>query len=386
MQDYINRFLEERIAQYINIFPVVAIIGPRQCGKSCLSKYIYENKSDSIYLDLENDNDLNKITYDPALFFEQNHNKTIFLDEIQRSPEIFKTLRHISDKYQKNGWIYITGSSSPELLKQSSESLAGRIGFLELTPFLYTELYDKKGYTIFDHWLKGGFPRSYLLNECDSFIWLANYLRTYIERDVLMTGKNLSSETFKKLIQMLTQTHANIVNWSKIGESLGINYHTVQSYCDILEKTFIIRVLKPFTVNVRKRMIKSPKIYFRDSGVFHQLIRVNTFNELMGHPFYGASWEGYALENIISSLPEYEFSFYRTATGVEIDLIMQKGNKLIAVEFKASRAPQPGKGFYEALNDLQIDEAWIVCPIDENYQIKQNVRVSGLKHFIINQK
>jgi uncharacterized protein len=386
MQGYINRELENKIKEYKNIFPVIAIIGPRQCGKSSLVRYIHNSIPDSVFLDLENDQDLNKISHDPALFFEQNSNKTIFLDEIQHAPEIFKTIRHISDKFKKNGWIYLTGSSSPQLLKQSSESLTGRIGFLELSPFLITEVANLAGFNIFSHWLKGGFPRSYLLPESDSFIWLSQYFRTFIERDIPLTGKNLSSETLKRLIQMLTQTHGNIVNWSKIGDCLGINYHTVQSYCDLLEKTFLIRVLKPYTANLKKRLIKSPKVYFRDSGIFHHLIKTFSFNDLMGHQYYGASWEGYALENVILSLPDYEFSFYRSASGVEIDLIMEKGDRKIAIEFKASRAPKTGKGYYETIRDLQINEAWIICPIEENYQIKRDVNVSGLSYFLESQK
>lgn len=385
MQGYLNRFLENKVKQYENIFPVIAIIGPRQCGKSSLAKFIQKSKTDTIFLDLENDIDLNKIINDPALFFEQNSDKIIFLDEIQRSPEIFKTLRHICDKHQRNGWIYISGSSSPDLLKQSSESLAGRVGFLELTPFLISEIYKENDFDIFKHWLKGGFPKSYFLNENDSFIWIANYLRTFIERDIPMTGKNLSTEVLKRLLLMLTQSHANVVNWSKIGESLGVNYHTIQSYCDLLEKTFILRILKPFTLSTRKRMVKSPKIYFRDSGVFHQLIKTHSFNDLLGHQYYGASWEGYVIENIISLFSDFEFSFYRTATGVEIDLIMQKGNRIIAVECKASRSPQISRGFYEALEDLQIEEAWIICPIEDHYGIRKNVNVSGLNFFIENQ-
>lgn len=382
MQGYIHRKIESNIDQYKRIFPVIAILGPRQCGKSSLARYIQSTIPGSLYLDLENQDDINKISLDPGLFFDQNHDKTIFLDEIQRAPDLFKTLRYLCDKYQKNGWIYILGSSSPDLLKQSSESLAGRIGYLELTPFMITELYQEKGFTIYDHWLKGGYPRSYQLDENDSFIWLSNYLRNFIERDILLTGKNLSTEILWRMIQMLAHSHSNVVNWSKIGDSLGINYHTVQSYCDVLEKNFFLRTLKPYTANIKKRLVKSPKLFIRDSGIFHQIIRTNTFNDLMGHQYYGASWEGYAIENIISSLPDYEYYFYRTSTGVEIDLILKKGNKKLAVEFKASSAPQPGKGFFDALEDLHIDESWIICPVNESYFLKKNIKVAGLVQFL----
>jgi predicted AAA+ superfamily ATPase len=382
MQTYIHRSIEKNVFQFQEIFPVIAILGPRQSGKSSLARYIQTLFPDSIFLDLEDDRHRTMLSVDPALFFETNQDKLIIIDEIQRVPELFRTLRVVCDRHGKNGWIILTGSSSPELLRQSSESMAGRIGFLELTPFSISEVSDLPGFSLMDHWLKGGFPRSYQLTAPQNFTWISNYLRTFFERDIYLTGKNLSQETLNRLVKMLVQSHGGLVNWSKIGESIGLNYHTVQSYCEVLEKTFLIRMVSPFNANIKKRLIKSPKLYFRDSGVFHYLLKTRSFNDLMASQYYGASWEGYAVENIINAFPEDEFHFYRTASGVEIDLVMLKGQKRIAIEFKASRAPQPGRGFYEAINDLEIDEAWVICPIEDQYLLKQQVHVSGILPFI----
>jgi len=379
MQIYINRYLTAKIKKRLENMPAVAILGPRQCGKTTLAKHIISKVESALYLDLERLSDANKLR-DPEAFFSLNPGKLICLDEIQAVPGIFSALRPILDQEGQNGRLLILGSASRDLIRQSSETLAGRLSYLELTPFLIDEVGSENIYTL---WLRGGFPRSFLApDDKTSFEWRQDFIRTFLERDIPQLGFRIPARSIRRLWQMCAHFHGQLLNSSKIAQALGVSHHTVRSYMDILEETFILRLLPPLHANLKKRLIKSPKIYIRDTGLLHGLLGIEDANDLLGHPVYGASWEGMVIENVISRTPMWEHSFYRTATGVELDLVLEKGKRLVAVECKVSRAPRPEKGFWQALKDTGIKEAYIVSPVDEAYPIERGVQVVPLQHLL----
>jgi len=383
MNKYVDRAITDAITQRLKNIPAVAILGPRQCGKSTLAKKIIEGFDNALYLDLELPSDINKLR-DPEAFFSLNQNRLICLDEIQRAPELFKVLRGVIDADGRNGQLIILGSASPELIRQSSETLAGRVAYIELTPFLAHELEAaKRASALRDLWLRGGYPRSCLSQNVQaSFTWRLDFIRTFLERDIPQFGFKIPARKLERFWQMCAHVHGQLLNSSKLGESLGVSHHTIRSYLDILDHTFIMRVLQPYETNLKKRLVKSPKIYIRDSGLLHALLGIETHNDLLGHPVYGTSWEGFVLENIIASLPRWRPYFYRTAAGTEMDLILEKGQHRIAVECKASTAPEVTKQFWNALRELNLQKAWIIAPVDEAYSIAPNVTVSPLHTFI----
>jgi predicted AAA+ superfamily ATPase len=379
MHGYIDRQLD--VVSHLSVFPSVAILGPRQCGKSTLAKHILEKIPNSLYLDLERPKDI-ALLRDPELFFQNNKDKFICLDEIQRVPGLFTNLRGIIDERNKNKQFLFLGSASPSLIKQRSESLAGRIAYLELAPFNLKEV-DGGNYKKL--WLCGGFPLSFSAKSVEiSYKWRLNFIRTFIERDIPQLGFKILSSNLERFLIMTSHAQGQIFNASRLAGSLGVTYHTVKSYVDIFERSYFMRTLYPYYKNIKKRIIKSPKIYIRDTGLLHTLLSIETFNDLLGHPIFGASWETFVIENILINFPEWEPSFYRTEAGAEIDLVLEKGTRKIAIECKASSAPQVGKGFFIALEDLQIKEAWIIAPVEDTYLIKENVRVSSLAYFLAN--
>ena len=381
MQTYVNRRIESLVKKNLRNFPVVAILGPRQCGKSTLAKWIISFSKKSVYLDLELDSDLRKIE-DPELFLSQHEDKIVCIDEIQRTPDLFKALRGIIDRKRINGRFLILGSASRELIRQSSETLAGRICYMELTPFLFSEVSGAGKPDLMKLWSRGGFPESFLSRSNQaSVIWRENFIRTFLERDIPQLGFNIPAQTLRRLWTMLAHSHGQVLNSSRLGESLGVSHTTIRSYLDILSQTFMLRLLPPYHVNVKKRIIKSSKVYVRDSGILHSLLGIENKNDLFGHPVFGNSWEGFSLENILSAYPGYNSYFYRTSSGIEIDLVLEKGTKRIAFEFKSSKSPTLSKGFYLALKDLSIEKAYILSPVDEQYPLRKNVIVSPLHAF-----
>jgi uncharacterized protein len=383
MQNYLERGLTSKIILKIQSVPAVAILGPRQCGKSTLARNIISRIPESLYLDLERPSDLNKFR-DPEAYFSANFDKLICLDEIQRVPDLFPVLRSVIDERNRNGQFIILGSASPDLIKQSSESLAGRIAFFELTPFLLNEVSQKASPAILRKmWLRGGYPRSYLATkEKDSYEWRLNFIRTYLERDIPQLGFRIPARTLERFWKMCAHLQGQLLNNSKIGDSLGVSNHSIRSYVDILDHTFILRVLPPYAINLKKRLVKSPKIFLRDTGLLHAILDIETQNDLLGHPVLGSSWEGLVIENILSIFSDWKAFFYRTATGSEIDLILERGRNRIAVECKASSAPTLNKGFWQALTDLQIQEAWVIAPVKESYPVEKNVTVAPLGDFV----
>jgi len=382
MHSYISRKIEPAVKKNLKDFPVVAILGPRQCGKSTLAKRIITGRKKSVYLDLELDSDIRKID-DPELFLSQHEDKLVCIDEIQRMPDLFKALRGIIDQKRRNGRFLILGSASRDLIRQSSETLAGRICYMELTPFLYSEISNTGKADLMKLWTRGGFPESLLSrSNQSSTTWRENFIRTYLERDIPQLGLNISAKTLKRLWTMLVHSHGQVLNSSRLGESIGVSHTTIRSYLDILSETFMLRLMQPYHGNVKKRIIKSSKVYLRDSGLLHALLRIENKNDLFGHPVFGSSWEGFALENILSAYPGYNPFFYRTSSGIEIDLVLERGTKRIAFECKASKSPSLSKGFYQALKDLSIKHAYIISPVDEEYPLKKNITVSPLHKLI----
>lgn len=382
MHKFIERDLITHLKKYLTIFPAVAILGPRQCGKSTLVKSLSEHFEEILYLDLQKESDLNKLK-EPELFFESNANKLICLDEIQLVPKLFSVLRSVIDSNRSNGKFILLGSASQELLQQTSETLAGRIGMLHLSPFLINELTYLEDFKLQEFWFRGGFPNSYLAtNDENSTIWLDNYIRTYIERDIPQLGFQIPALQLRRLLTMCAHNQGQQLNLSKLGESLGLTHPTIKRYIDLLEQTFIVRTIPPFEINVKKRLVKSPKVFVRDSGIVHQLLAIPNFNSLLGNPVFGSSWEGMVLENSIVNNPSWNYYYYRTATGDEIDLILKKGNQVIAIECKASDAPKVTKGFYRSLEVVKPNKTFIIAPTNDTYQIQENCTVIGLANFL----
>ena len=379
MQVKIDRHLADTIKRRLQNNPAVAILGPRQCGKTTLAGQIVKSFKQSIYLDLENPGDLAKLD-DPLAFFSLHNNDLVCLDEIQRAPELFTTLRSIIDTRGRNGQFLILGSAGRDLIRQSSESLAGRIAYLDLTPFLFFEVEAAHKGDIRELWLRGGFPRSYLATNTDiSFEWRQDFIRTFLERDIGMLGFRMSPARLGRFWKMCAHIHGSLLNASKLADSLGVSSHTIRSYVDLLEHTFMVRLLLPDAQNLKKRLVKSPKLYIRDSGILHALLDIRTHDDLLSHPVLGVSFEGFAMENILAFAKNYEPSFYRTSAGAEIDLILRRGGRTLAFELKSSTVPRVSKGFWNALEDISPDEAYVVAPVKESYPMKGEVMVSPLQ-------
>lgn len=382
MQELINRHTEVFVSENLSVFPAIVILGSRQCGKSTLVKMLYQNSANYLYLDLQSLDDLNKLR-EPTLFFQANQDATICLDEIQLEPQLFSILRSEIDRKRRPGRFILLGSASQDLIQKTSESLAGRVGLIELTPFTVKEVEQNTDFELNKLWIRGGYPDSYLApTEQGSVLWRENFLRTYVERDIPQLGFQIPALQLRRLLTMCAHNQGQLFNSSRLGEALGMTYQTVRRYIDLMEQTFVIRSLPPFERNVKKRLVKSPKIYVRDSGLLHRLLQIDDFNSLIGNPIFGSSWEGFVIENIISSLRDCKFSFYRSSTGDELDLIIERGGKVIAVECKASSAPQVTKGFWNAIETVKPDKTYIIAPVPAAYPFKNDVEVCGLSEFL----
>ena len=382
MKGLITRHLSETVRRRLKNNPAVAILGPRQCGKTTLAGQITKRIKRSVYLDLENPADLAKLD-DPLAFFSVHRDDLVCLDEIQRAPGLFSILRSIIDKQARNGQFLILGSAGPDLLRQSSESLAGRIAYLDLTPFLLSEIKTARKHNFRQLWLRGGFPRSYLAEDADaSFEWRQDFIRTFLERDIGMLGFRLPPVRMGRLWKMCAHVHGSLLNASKLADSLGISSHTVRSYIDVLAQTLMLRVLMPDAPNLKKRLVKSPKIYIRDSGILHALLDIRSHDDLLSHPIRGASFEGFAMENMLAFANYYVPSYYRTSAGAEIDLVLRSGRQTLVFELKSSTVPKVSKGFWNALDDISPDAAYVVAPVEESYPMKGGVTVVPLQEAV----
>jgi len=313
----------------------------------------------------------------PLSFLEANKERLICIDEVQRYPDIYQIFRSYLDKNNRPGQLLLLGSASRELIKQSSESLAERISYIEINPFMALEVKDYKRL-----WLQGGYPSSYNLNEELSYDWRLNYIRTILERDIPQLGFSIPAETLRRFWTMLAHLNGSILNKSTLASSMGVSVPTIKNYLDILEGTFVIRRLEPFFTNTKKRLIKSPKIYIRDSGLIHCLLGIESYNDLLGHPALRNSYEAFDLASLIEKYPRYHSSFYRSSGGAEIDLVLEKGNKRIAIEIKSSSAPRVTQGFYEALKVVNPEKAFVIAPVDSSFPLNEDIWVHNLESLL----
>ena len=376
----IERTLKSKLIHLSNHFSVVAIHGARQVGKTTLARMIIpELTKPTIYLDMENPADLNRLT-NAEEFFKSNQNSCVIIDEIQRQPTLFPLLRSVIDHNRVPGRFILLGSVSPNLIELSSETLAGRIVFLELNPFNILEIEDQTSRQT--HWLRGGFPEPFL-EEADEIRseWFKSFMMTYIERDLSILGFSPDRLTFQRFMYMLAHGHGQIMNKSTFGKSLELSIPTITKYLSYLEYAYMIRVLPPFYVNLKKRLVKSPKVYYRDSGLLHHLMLIKDYNALLQHPILGNSWEGYIIGQITSVLgSEYEYFFYRTQDGSECDLVITKNFQPVAcVEVKFTSTPKINRGLTIAIQDLKTTENYIVIPeCSKSYRLSDTLEVCDL--------
>jgi len=380
----IERLIESRIEREMQYTPVVALLGARQVGKTTLSLEIGRKKN-ALYLDLESPKDLVKLT-DAEAFLSRYQGQLVILDEIQRVPGIFSVLRGLVDAYrragQKGEQFLVLGSASMDLLRQSSESLAGRIGYIEMSGFNRIEVNTDTKMSIERLWLRGGFPESYLAdNDLQASDWLENTIRTYVERDIPQVGFRIPGVRLLRLWTMLAHLHGQNINASALGNGLDIDSKTVSHYIDILENLFLVRRLQPWHENVKKRLIKSPRVYIRDNGILHRLLDIIRYDSLLSNPILGNSWEGFVIENIASILPSTaKLFFYRTASGEEIDLLIRFSSDTVwAIEIKKSTVPVLSKGFYQACEDVRPTKKFVVYGGDDQFSLGQDTTVISLK-------
>jgi predicted AAA+ superfamily ATPase len=376
-----TRKLFKTLESAVKQFPAVALLGPRQVGKTTLAFELKKHFSDSIYLDLESEQDLAKLNQ-PELYLKEHTDKLVILDEVHRAPGLFPILRGLIDSQKRAGkktsQYLLLGSASPDLLKQSGESLAGRIAYLELTPLLASEIEPKDMESL---WLRGGFPDSFLADsEEQSVLWRQNFIRTYLERDVPQFAPRISTETLRRFWGMLSNAQGTLINVAQLAGNLGIDQKTAQSYMDLLIDLLMVRKLQPWHSNIGKRLIKSPKIYVRDSGLVHSLLSIANKEALLSHPIIGQSWEAFIIENLTATLPNGAIPyFYKTSGGAEIDLIIAWPNQEIwAIEIKRSLQPKVEKGFHQACLDLEPKKKFVVYAGQERFSLGHDVEAISL--------
>lgn len=376
---YIPRIIENNIVSALKNNPVTGIVGPRQCGKSTLAKKILEQYNHVIYLDLERPSDIQKLS-DAEWFFSSNNEKLFCIDEIQRKPELFPLIRSLVDEWGMNEKFLILGSASRDLLRQSSESLAGRITYIPLSPFLWQEINQLDN--IDTYITKGGFPRSFLQKSKDvSFKWREDFISTFLERDLLQWS-GFSTETMRRLWQMLAHTNGQTVNYSVLGKSLGVSNVTIRNYIDLLQATFMLHIVPPYISNSGKRLVKSPKVYITDSGLTACLLQIQSFEQLMGSPVIGSIWEQIILTNLKGHFPSARFYFYRTSAGAEMDFVIEYRNKVCAIECKSSKSPSLTKGAFNAIKDINPTYTYVVAPIETGWQTKEKIKVVSIQELI----
>ena len=362
---WISRQAEEPLRALLEQFPAVAILGPRQSGKTSLAKRLVADRGDVVFLDMESPSDLMTVRADPETFLRMHQDKLVCFDEIQRFPELFPVLRPAIDAQRRPGRFLLLGSASPEILRHASESLAGRIAYHDLTPFQLPEVADgNDGAVLRRLWLRGGFPDSYLASsDAASLRWREQFVRTFLERDLVQFGTRLPTPELHRLWQLCAHSHGQQSNISKLAATTGLAMATVNHQLALLEQCFVLRRLPPFAVNLKKRLVKSPRFYWRDSGILHQILGIDTQAALLGHPLFGASWEGLVVEHVLSRLaPGVLAGYYRTSNGAELDLVLEGQGRRVAIECKASSAPAVGPGFWSACAELKIDHAFVVAP------------------------
>ncbi len=382
----IPRRLLARVAASLRTRPVVALLGPRQVGKTTLARRVADELTKaSVYLDLERPSDRAKLG-DAELFLGRQANRLTILDEVQRMPELFPLLRSLVDERIRNGekagHFLVLGSASRDLLRQSSESLAGRIVHLELSPFTLDEVARPRRRADVDRlWLRGGFPDSYLAHdEAESDEWRGQFVESFLTRDLPQLGLRLSSELLARFWTMLAHGQGDQLNAARLAGSLGVSGNTVRHYLDVLTELFLVRQLRPWSGNSSKRLVKAPKIYVRDSGLVHHLARIPDVDALLGHPLCGASWEGFVIENVLAQVPDaWQASFYRTSAQAEIDLVLEGPRRqVIAIEIKRTLSPTLGKGFRLGFEDIGGTKGFVVIPAGTRFPLAEQVEAVPL--------
>jgi predicted AAA+ superfamily ATPase len=387
----LRRLLEDKIIQALTTMPVVALLGPRQVGKTTLALEIANNKLDKdvVYIDLERDSDLVRLN-EPETYLQRFANKLLIIDEVQRKPDLFRTLRSLVDERkragERAGQFLLLGSASRDLIQHSSETLAGRIRFLELSPFSIFELLSNapQDFDIEKLWMRGGFPDSYLAGDDDeSWDWRSDFIASYVERDIPLMGPKVPATRMKRFWTMLAHWHGQQVNMSSLGKSLEVDHKTIRFYLDILTDFYMVRQLQPWAGNTRKRLVKSPKVYLRDSGLLHVLLNISDYETLLGHPVLGASWEGFVLESIIQSLSnKWQYSYYRTSGQTELDLVLEgPKNEVFAIEIKRSIAPKVSKGFHSASDDIKATRKFVVYSGEDRFPLGHDTEAINLNAF-----
>lgn len=377
----IDRELHANLLEALDDFPAVALLGPRQAGKTTLARAVGDGLNGSVYLDLESPSDRLKLT-DPEAYLSQHEDKLVILDEVQKMPALFQPLRSLIDQGRRKGLaagrFLLLGSASGELLRQSGESLAGRIAYLELPPLQIQEVDGVEQDAL---WSRGGFPNSFLAkSERQSLVWRQNLINTYLERDIPSYGARIPAETLRRLWTMLAHKQGGLLEVSQLGKNLMIDAKTVHRYLDLLVDLMLLRRLQPWHSNVGKRLVKSPKLYIRDSGLVHALLGIATADALLSHPVVGNSWEGFALETLLNAAPINTTSgFYRTSNGAEVDLLLDMpGQGVWAIEVKRGPAAKPRRGFYSACEDLQPARKFMVHARADRFPIGDGVEAMGL--------
>ena len=377
----LDRSLAPRLEDALAHTPAVALLGPRQVGKTTLALAAGRH-FDALYLDLESEQDRAKLA-EPELYLSAHQDKLVILDEVHRAPGLFPVLRGLIDRARragrKSGQYLLLGSASLDLLKQSGESLAGRIAYLELAPF---SVLETKNRPMDELWLRGGFPESLLARDAArSLRWRQDFIRSYLERDIPQFGRRIAAETLRRLWAMLAHHQGGLLNTAQFARNLGVDAKTAAGYLDLLVDLLIVRRLPPWNANLRKRLVKSPKVYVRDSGLAHALLNIPDLETLLAHPVVGQSWECFAIENLlVAAADKAQGYFYRTSGGAEIDLLLAwPDGSLWAVEIKRSLAPKIERGFHEACNDLQPARKFVVYPGREAYPLARDIQATPLE-------
>jgi len=366
-----------RIADVFRVHPITALLGPRQCGKTTLARMFAEQET-STFFDLENPVDIRRLS--APLSVLEGISGLVIIDEVQRRPDLFELLRVLVDRPQNTTRFLILGSASPRLVKGVSESLADRIGFVDLSGFDLGEVEAENQTTL---WVRGGFPRSFLSdNDSSSLTWRDDFIRTFLERDIPQLGISIPAETLRRFWTMIAHYHGQVWNASQFAKSLGTSENTARRYLDILVGAYMVRILPPWFQNLRKRQIKSPKIYIRDSGILHALLQLPSIADLQGHPKVGSSWEGFALEQIMGVLPNQEVYFWGTHAGAELYLLLRKSGKHYGVEFKYADAPGRTRSMHTAIHDLNLHHLWVVYTGRQEYSLDDKISVVPLKNIL----
>ena len=376
------RFVEQQLVNLLREFPAVVLLGPRQSGKTTLALAEQARRSDAIYLDLELPSAQRQLD-DPEAFLLAQRNRLVILDEVQRMPELFAVLRGVIDIRRRDGeaagQFLLLGSATGALLRQASESLAGRVARLELTPFQARELLppDAPGPALDSLWARGGFPLAWLAqSDAQSLRWREAFIATYLERDIPALGPRLPATTLRRLWTMLAHVQGSLLNQSQLAASLGVNGQTVARYIDILCDLMLVRRLPAWHGNVGKRLVRAPKVYVRDSGITHALLELDCLEAVLGHPVAGASWEGFVVEQLLAAAPQAQVSFYRTAHGAEADLVMGlRHGETWVIEIKRSSAPAVSKGFHLAAADVRATRKLVVAPVGAPYPMRDGIEV-----------